>query len=68
MAGTEGGLIHDLAAAPVATGIRPCLKCLMVGGKTIVEDGEILGLDVRALRARVRAAVALLASDSSHAW
>jgi len=54
---------HDMAIAPVATGIRPHLKCLMVGGRTIVEDGRILGLEMPALRERVRSAVLRLAGS-----
>jgi 8-oxoguanine deaminase len=48
---------HDIATAPVATGIRPYLKCLMVGGRIVVEDDRILGIDLCELRQRVRVAV-----------
>jgi len=48
---------HDIAIAPVAAGVRPYLKCLMVGGRTVVEDDTILGLDVAELRRRTRTAV-----------
>jgi 8-oxoguanine deaminase len=48
---------HDVAIAPVATGIRPYLKCLMVGGRVIAENDRILNLDVGDLRRRVRAAI-----------
>lgn len=51
---------HDLAIAPIATGIRPHLKHLLVGGRTVAENGCILGLDLSALRARVRHALAQL--------
>jgi cytosine/adenosine deaminase-related metal-dependent hydrolase len=48
---------HDPAIAPVATGIRPSLKCLMVGGRVVVEDDRMLGVDLDELRQRVNAAV-----------
>jgi len=48
---------HDLAIAPVATGIRPHLKHLLVGGRTVVEDDRIVGIDIDDLRRRVKAAV-----------
>ena len=48
---------HDTAIAPVATGVRPFLKCLMVGGQSVVEDDKILGLDMDDLRGRVQAGV-----------
>jgi cytosine/adenosine deaminase-related metal-dependent hydrolase len=48
---------HDPAIAPVATGLRPHLKCLLVGGRAVVEDDRILGLDLEELRGRVKAAV-----------
>ena len=51
---------HDVAIAPVATGIRPYLKCLMVGGRIVVEDDTILGLDIGDIRRRTRAAIARL--------
>ncbi len=51
---------HDAAIAPVATGVRPYLKCLMVGGRIVVEDDAILGLDIDDLRRRARAAVTRL--------
>ena len=48
---------HDPAIAPVATGIRPYLQCLLVGGRVVVEDDRIVGLDLGHLRERVTAAV-----------
>lgn len=48
---------HDLGIAPVATGVRPRLKRVLVGGRTIVADDQIIGLDLDELRHRVRAAV-----------
>jgi cytosine/adenosine deaminase-related metal-dependent hydrolase len=53
---------HDPAVAPVATGVRPYLKCLMVGGRIVVEDDAILGLDIGDLRRRTRAAITRLMS------
>lgn len=55
---------HDLAIAPLATGIRPKLKCLMIGGNVVVEDGRILGVDMAALLARAREAVGRLARNA----
>ncbi len=51
---------HDVAVAPVATGIRPYLKCLIVGGRVVVEDDIILAFNADELRRRVHAAVARL--------
>jgi 8-oxoguanine deaminase len=48
---------HDPGIAPVATGVRPRLKRLLVGGRTIVVDDQIIGLDLRELQQRVRTAV-----------
>lgn len=48
---------HDPGIAPVATGVRPRLKRLLVGGQTIVADDRIIGLDLSELRQRVKAAV-----------
>src|SRR5262245_15168159 len=53
---------HDVAIAPVATGIRPHLQCLMVGGRIVVEDDKIVGIDLEELRERVRAALQRLTS------
>jgi cytosine/adenosine deaminase-related metal-dependent hydrolase len=51
---------HDLAFAPVLGGGRPRLRRLMCGGRTVVERGEIPGLDLGELGARARRAVAQL--------
>lgn len=48
---------HDPGIAPVAAGVRPRLKRLLVGGRTVVADDRIIGLDLAALRGRVKAAV-----------
>jgi len=52
--------LHDRAIAPVATGVRPHLKLLLVGGRSVVEDDRLTGLDTDALAARVREAVVKL--------
>ena len=52
--------MHDAAVAPVALGPVVGLKRLICGGKTIVADGKIPGLDLAELRARSREAVARL--------
>lgn len=49
--------IHDAALAPVASGVRPKLRRLICGGRTIVEDDRIPGLDLDQLAAQVRSAV-----------
>jgi cytosine/adenosine deaminase-related metal-dependent hydrolase len=49
--------LHDVAIAPVASGGRAHLKALLVGGRRIVEDGAIAGLDMTELGREARAAV-----------
>jgi len=56
---------HDVAVAPVATGIRPYLKCLLVDGRIVVENDRIPGIDVDELRRRVNAAVRRLVQDNA---
>ena len=56
---------HDAAIAPVATGIRPRLECLMVGGRIVAENDRILGLDLDQLRHRVRTALQRLAREGA---
>ena len=48
---------HDPGIAPVATGVRPRLKRLLVGGRTVVADDQIIDLDLAELRQRAKAAV-----------
>jgi cytosine/adenosine deaminase-related metal-dependent hydrolase len=48
---------HDVGIAPVATGVRPRLKRLLVGGRAIVVNDQIVGFDLGELQQRVRAAV-----------
>jgi cytosine/adenosine deaminase-related metal-dependent hydrolase len=54
---------HDAAIAPVATGIRPYLKCLMVGGRVVVEDDVIRGIETDQLRRRAHAAMRCLMNE-----
>jgi len=49
--------LHDVAIAPVASGGRAHLKALFVGGRRIVDDGAIPGLDLAELARSARAAV-----------
>jgi 8-oxoguanine deaminase len=49
--------LHDMAIGPVASGGRPGLKWLLVGGRIVVEDNAIPGLDMAELRAQARADV-----------
>ena len=49
--------LHDVAIAPVASGGRAHLKALFVGGRRVVDDGAIAGLDMAELGRTARAAV-----------
>ncbi len=49
--------MHDAAIAPVASGGRPRLRRLICGGKTIVQDDRIPGIDLAELGARAREVV-----------
>lgn len=49
--------LHDLAIAPVASGGRAHLRRLLVGGREVVNDGAIAGLDMAELAAQAREAV-----------
>jgi cytosine/adenosine deaminase-related metal-dependent hydrolase len=51
---------HDRAIAPILAGGRPRLKWLLCGGRTLVEDDKIPGLDLEELAARCRSAVTAL--------
>ena len=53
---------HDPAFAPVLAGGRPRIKRLLCGGRTVVENDRIPGLDLEALAASARGAVARLRS------
>ncbi|CAG9182810.1 amidohydrolase family protein [Cupriavidus pinatubonensis] len=54
--------LHDQAIAPVASGGRPALRALLIGGRVIVEDDALPDLDLAELGAQAREAVALLKS------
>jgi cytosine/adenosine deaminase-related metal-dependent hydrolase len=54
--------LHDPALAPVASGGRPKLRALLVGGRTVVADGAIPGLDLAALRREAAALVRTMAT------
>jgi cytosine/adenosine deaminase-related metal-dependent hydrolase len=49
--------VHDVAVAPVAVGAAGRLRRLLCGGRTLVEDGRVPGIDYPALRAQARDAV-----------
>ncbi|MCW5651188.1 MAG: amidohydrolase family protein [Ramlibacter sp.] len=49
--------LHDPAIAPVACGGAAHLKALLVGGRRVVTDGALPGLDLAALGRQARAAV-----------
>jgi len=49
--------LHDVAIAPVASGGRAHLKALLVGGRRVVDDGAIAGLDMAELGRAARSAV-----------
>lgn len=49
--------LHDLAIAPVACGGRAQLQALLVGGKRVVENDHITGLDLAALGREAATAV-----------
>jgi 8-oxoguanine deaminase len=56
--------LHDPALGPVVAGGRPYLKCLLVGGRAVVEDDRIPGVDLVELGRQARTAVrALLAAN-----
>jgi len=52
--------LHDPAIGPVASGGAAYLLALLVGGREIVRDGAVPGLDLAALGRQARAAVARL--------
>ena len=52
--------VHDVAAAPVVCAGAAKLRALLVGGRTVVRDGAVPGLDVQAVGREARAAVATL--------
>ena len=56
--------LHDPAIGPVASGGSAHLKALLIGGREIVRDGVLPGLDLMELGRQARAAVARLANAS----
>jgi cytosine/adenosine deaminase-related metal-dependent hydrolase len=50
--------LHDVAVGPVACGGAAHLRSLLVGGKEVVRDGALPGLDLRELAAQSKQAVA----------
>lgn len=56
--------LHDPAIAPVASGARPRLRALLVGGRVVVEHDRIPGLDLAELRHDARSLVAAMRSTS----
>lgn len=52
--------LHDPAIGPIASGGRAALKALLVGGRRVVEDDCIPGLDLTELGRQSRGAVARL--------
>lgn len=52
--------LHDLAIGPIASGGRARLKALLIGGRKVVEDDAIPGLDLAELGGQARKAVARL--------
>jgi cytosine/adenosine deaminase-related metal-dependent hydrolase len=57
--------LHDPAIGPVASGGAADLRLLLVGGREIVRDGQIPGLDLRELGAQARRAVKALLDRSA---
>ncbi|MEY8876318.1 MAG: amidohydrolase family protein, partial [Leptothrix sp. (in: b-proteobacteria)] len=51
--------LHDPGVAPVACGFATA-RAVLVGGRVVVEHGQIPGLDLAALRAEAAAAVAVM--------
>jgi cytosine/adenosine deaminase-related metal-dependent hydrolase len=54
--------LHDLLSGPVACGGEAHLRYLLVGGRVVVEDGKIPGMDLERLRHEAAGVVARLAS------
>ncbi|AOY95714.1 amidohydrolase [Cupriavidus sp. USMAA2-4] len=52
--------LHDPGIAPVASGGRPALRALLVGGRLVAEHDQVAGLDLAELGAQARAAVRAL--------
>ena len=56
--------LHDFAIGPVASGGSAHLKALQIGGREIVRNGVLPGLDLLELGQQARAAVVRLANAS----
>jgi 8-oxoguanine deaminase len=54
--------LHDPLCGPVAAGGDAHLRLLLIGGRTVVEDGAIPGLDIPELRRDAARVVARLAA------
>jgi 8-oxoguanine deaminase len=52
--------LHDLAIGPVASGGSAHLAALLIGGREVVKEGKLPGLDLAELGAQARAAVGKL--------
>ncbi len=52
--------LHDIGIGPVVSGGRPVLRALLVNGRVVVEHDAVAGLDMAALGAAARDAVAHL--------
>jgi 8-oxoguanine deaminase len=57
--------LHDRAIAPVATGVRPRLRYLLVGGRIVVENDRVLGIDIEVVRGRVEKALRSLGARAT---
>lgn len=55
--------LHDPAIGPVASGGRAHLKVLLVGGREVVRDGELPGVDIAEVGRQARAAVARITAS-----
>jgi cytosine/adenosine deaminase-related metal-dependent hydrolase len=49
--------LHDMAIGPVASGGRASLRALLVGGRRVVADDQVPGLDLMELSRQASAAV-----------
>jgi len=56
--------LHDPAIGPVASGGRPFLKAMWVGGRAVVRDDAIPGVDLAELGAQARQAVKKMLQDN----
>lgn len=57
--------LHDPAVGPVASGGAAHLRALLVGGREVVREGAIAGLDLAQLGREARHAVARLAASAN---